>query len=284
MGQAMNLVDTHNRVPPWSPAATQPYEQLMEETARRGLHGVAICDHYDPNSKTDDESAWKFDPQAYMDAFYSKRRMPSKRKPGDPPGFLLGIELDWIPEKKQILHQVFNDHPFDLGIISMHFLRGHDPYYVPEAIYTDKLETIYNEVINDIADSAEEMSEVQIIGHFDYFSRYAPDADSKIRYQHAPQAFDRLFKIMIKNGQALEINVGTIHSLMKRRGYSTNEAMPDHVILNRYRELGGRYFSICSDAHHVERNGLHMAEALAYLKGLGITEFVWFEERELRLP
>jgi len=124
------------------------------------------------------------------------------------------------------------------------------------------------------------MAEANIVGHFDFFSRYAPERDSKMHYSHAPEAFDRLFRIMVKNGQALEINVGTVNSLMKRKGYSLKEAMPDAAILNRFRELGGRSFTICSDAHHEDQNGLHMKETMDYLKILGIDSFVWFEAGE----
>lgn len=285
MGKAVRgLVDTHNHLGFWSPDATQTYEELMEEAKRRGLHGVAISDHFDPDCEMADGSSWMFDPKAYMESFYGKRRMPSKRQAGDPPGFLLGIELGWIPEARQLLHEVVKDHPFDFAIISLHFFRDHDPYTHAEEIYTSELHQIYGEVIHTIADSAEEMSEAQIIGHFDFFSRYAPERKSKMLYEHAPEAFDRLFKVMAKNGQVLEINVGTVHSLMMRKGYSLDQAMPDPAIVNRYRELGGRHFTICSDAHHVNRNGLHMKETVSYLENLGITEFVWFEERELCRP
>ncbi|NLA96138.1 MAG: histidinol-phosphatase HisJ family protein [Clostridiaceae bacterium] len=282
MGQAMRyLVDTHNHLGFWSPDATQTDEELMEEAIRRRLHGVAISDHFDPDCEMDDGSSWMFDPKAYMKSFYGKRRLPSQRKAGDFPGFLIGIELGWIPDASQLLHEVIKNHPFDFAIISLHFLRDHDPYTHAEEIFTSELHRIYDEVIHTIADSAEEMSEAQIIGHFDFFSRYAPERDSKMCYEHAPEAFDRLFKVMVKNDQVLEINVGTVNSLMKRKGYSLDQAMPDPAILNRYRELGGRHFTICSDAHHVGQNGLHMRETVTYLESLGITEFVWFEEGEL---
>lgn len=271
------LVDSHNHISFWSPDAGQTWEELMEQATLRGLHGVAISDHYDPDCRMADGTEWTFDPQAYMDTFYEKRRLPSKRKPGDPPGFLLGIEMGWMPEAKGLLHKILADHPFDFAVISLHYLRNQDPFTDAEAIYTSELQRTYTEVIHAVADSAEEMSEARIIGHYDFFSRYAPQDRSKMLYEHAPEAFDRLFGIMIQNGQALEINVGTVNSLVKRKGYSLQEAMPDPAILNRYRELGGEAFSICSDAHYPAQNGLHMPETLAYLDSLGIRKFVWFE-------
>ncbi|NLA71229.1 MAG: histidinol-phosphatase HisJ family protein [Clostridiaceae bacterium] len=277
----MRFVDTHNHLGFWSPDATQTYDQLMEAAVDRGLHGVAISDHYDPDCTMSDGSAWAFDPKAYMETFHHKRRLPSERNPGDPPGFLMGIELGWMPEVSDILHRVVRDHSFDFAIISVHYFHNYDPYTHADNIYTSPLHKMYTEMINTIADSAEDLSEAKIVGHYDFFSRYAPERDSKMLYEHAPEAFDRLFRVMQKNGQILEINVGTVNSLVKRKGYTLEEAMPDPAILYRYRELGGQYFSLASDAHHVEQNGLHMAETIAYLETLGIDEFAWFEDREL---
>lgn len=280
----MKLVDSHNHLKVWSPDATQSYQQIMACAADRGLHGFAISDHYDPDSEMADGTPWALDPGAYMEAFYELRRLPSTREDQDPPGFLVGIELGWAPEISGRLHRVVRNHPFDFAIISLHFFRSHDPYTHPDEIYTSALHKTYTEVIHTIADSAEDLSEAKIVGHYDFFSRYAPERESKMLYEHAPEAFDRLFRVMEKNGQVLEINVGTVNSLMKRKGYALEDAMPDPAILNRYRELGGRHFSICSDAHHVEQNGLHMQETLAYLEKQGIREFAWFEEGKLCLP
>lgn len=276
----IHLVDTHNHLGDWSPDASQSYETLMARARERGILGVGISDHYDPNCEMADGSAWTFDPKAYMDTFYPRRRMPSGRKEGDPPGFLLGIELGWMPETGAVLHDVVRDHPFDFSIVSIHYFKNLDPFTHADEIYTSSLHKVYTGVIQAIADSAEDMAEANIVGHFDFFSRYAPERDSKMHYSHAPEAFDRLFRIMVKNGQALEINVGTVNSLMKRKGYSLKEAMPDAAILNRFRELGGRSFTICSDAHHEDQNGLHMKETMDYLKILGIDSFVWFEAGE----
>lgn len=276
-------VDSHNHLASWSPDASQSYDELMEEAARRKLHGVAISDHYDLDCEMLDGTPWIFDPQAYVDTFFHRRRLPSKRQAGDPPGFLLGIELGWMPEAKEDLRRLLRDYPFDFAILSLHFFRGHDPYTHADAIYTANLRETYTEVIEVIADSAEAMPEAKIIGHYDFFSRYAPGKETKMLYEHAPEAFDRLFRAMVANGQALEINVGTVKSLMRRKGYSLEEAMPDPGVINRYRELGGRYFTLASDSHEAKGNGLYMPETVAYLEGLGVREFAWFEEGGLQM-
>ena len=100
-------------------------------------------------------------------------------------------------------------------------------------------------------------------------------------YRHAPDSFDRLFRTMRANEQILEINTGTISALIRHKGYTLEEAMPDPEVLNRYREFGGRFLTVASDAHRVEQNGRYVMETIAYLNSLGFEEFAWFEERKL---
>lgn len=274
------LVDTHNHLAGWSPDASQTYEEILEATARRGIAGVAISDHYDPDCVTSSGDPWIFDPDAYMETFYPRRRRPSTRAPGDPVGFLVAVEVGWMPETSGTLHRLLDGYPFDFSIVSLHYLHHHDPYSHADQVYTGPLEAVYTEVIEAIADSAEDMSEARIVGHYDFFSRYAPIERSKMCYHHAPEAFDRLFRVMAKNDQVLEINTGTVDALTRKKHYTLEDAMPDRAILMRYRELGGRYVSIASDAHAPRQNGRFVRETLAYLTRLGFDQTVWYEAGE----
>ncbi len=272
------LVDTHNHLSCWSPDATQTYEELMEEAKRLGLHGVAITDHYDPGFVLEDGKEWIFDPGAYMEAFFDRRQLPSKESQGDRPGFLVGIELGWTPEASQALHKIVGEHPFDIVIVSIHLLRQFDPFTNGRRIFVRSLEKVYDDVIRTIADSVMDMTEAHIVGHFDFFSRYAPDRESKMLYRHAPAAFNRLFDAMARNGQVMEINTKTIQSLIVNKSYTFKEALPDHEILYRYRERCGPYLTIGSDAHHADQRRLIFQETVDYIAGLDWFELVWFEQ------
>ncbi len=277
----MRLVDTHNHLTGWSPDAEQTFEQLAAASMERGLHGYAISDHHDLDTAMFEDNPWTVDVPSYVETFYEHRRMPSKRKDSDPPGCLLALELGWTPNNGELLREIDETYPFDYTIAAVHFYDGYDPYCHGEYIYTKDLKDLYPNIIGLIAQSASELSTSRIIAHYDFFSRYAPQVKSKMMYEHAPDAFDTLFRTMRDNEQALEINTGTIDALMRRKGYSLEDAMPDEAILKRYKELGGRFLTIASDAHRVEQNGRFVKEALAYLSSLGFHEFAWFEERIL---
>lgn len=254
---------------------------MLQAAMEVGLHGIVTTDHYDIDSTTPYGEEWVFDPEEYCEINYPHRRLPSQRQKGDPPGFLCGIEIGYIPKYSDRLRNLIADYPWDIVIMSLHLVHDLDPFHNPEKIYKPSLEDTYREIILVIAESAEMMPSANIIGHYDYFSRYVPGDKSKMLYRHAPREFDHLFRIMIENNQALEINTGTIEKLHLNRGYSLEEAMPDPEILARYQELGGDLISISSDSHHTNQVARLVPETCVWLQKHGITEHVWFEEQKL---
>ncbi len=277
----MKFVETHNHLAGWSPDAQQTFEELELVSIERGLHGFAISDHHDIGDLSTGENLWEVDVPSYFETFYDRRRMPSRRSEGDKPGFLLSLELGWTPHNGAQLREIDEQYPFDYTIVAVHFYDGYDPYLHTEKIYIQDFEGLYTSTVDLIERSAREISGSRIVAHYDYFSRYSPEDKSKMLYKHAPDSFDKLFRTMRDNEQILEINTGTISALFRHKGYTMEEAMPDPQILKRYRELGGRFLTVASDAHRVEQNGRFVKEAIAYLNSLGFEEFAWFEERKL---
>ena len=277
----MKFVETHNHLTGWSPDAKQTFEELESISIERGLHGFAISDHHDLDVFSTEKNLWEVDVPSYVETYYDRRRMPSKRNAGDKPGFLLSLEFGWTPDNGAQLRELDEQYPFDYTIVAVHFYDGLDPYFHREEIYTESFGEFYPRIIDMIEQSARELSCSRIVAHYDFFSRYAPLVKSKMLYRHAPDSFDRLFRTMRANEQILEINTGTISALIKHKGYTLQDAMPDPLILNRYREFGGRFLTVASDAHRVEQNGRYVMETIAYLNSLGFEEFAWFEEREL---
>ncbi len=277
----MKFVETHNHLTGWSPDAKQTFEELEAVSIERGLHGFAISDHHDLDVFATEKNLWEVDVPSYIETFYDRRRMPSRRRAGDKPGFLLSLEIGWTPHNGAQLRELDARYPFDYTIVAVHFYDGLDPYDHFNEIYTEALGEFYPRIVNMIEQSARELPSSRIVAHYDFFSRYAPQVKSKMLYRHAPDSFDNLFRTMRDNEQVLEINTGTVGALIKSKGYTLEEAMPDPEVLQRYRELGGRFLTVASDAHEVEQNGRYVKETIAYLNSLGFEEFAWFEDREL---
>ena len=272
-------VDMHSHLRGWSPDAKQSIEELLEAAAKEGLGGIAVTDHYEIESVTSTGQRWIFDPKQYYEQNACFRKKPSEHTRENRPGVLVGIEIGFLANHVEEIRQLIRKNTFDCVILSLHVYQGIDPVTDPRDLYSGELSAVYEKIVRAIADTAETFPETNIIGHYDFFSRYAPGAKPKMLYCHAPEAFDRLFRLMIQNRQALEINTGTVEALHKKYGYPLVESMPDPKILCRYRELGGALITLGSDAHCTKDVARYFHETAAWLLTQGINSCAWMEEQ-----
>ena len=90
------------------------------------------------------------------------------------------------------------------------------------------------------------------MGHYDFCAKCAPYPDRAFRYEDAPDLFDQLFRILVASHRGIEINTSA---------WRTAPAW-DLTLLRRYRELGGEFITLGSDAHAPNRVGSRIAQAL----------------------
>lgn len=273
-------VDMHSHLGGWSPDAAQSVEEILDAAMKKELDGIAVTDHYEMDSVTDSGKTWTFDIGQYWKQNAAFRKRPSVRGKGETPGILIGIEIGFLPGRIAETRELMSKGKFDCIILSLHAYEGIDPVTEPEAMYIGNMEENYAKVIHKIADAAELFPEADIIGHYDFFSRYCPEKRPKMLYRHAPEAFDRLFRLMIQNDQALEINTGTVEAMYRQHGYSMEESMPDPEIIVRYMELGGTRFTLGSDAHESEAVARYFPETIKWMRRQGIRQYSWMEERK----
>lgn len=275
------LIDLHNHLKGWSPDADQSLTELLNSATKKHIDGVAVTDHYDIGSVTAPDVKWVFDIEKYL-RFLAKHRKRFPAKQGDgSPGLLIGIELGYNEKYLDQINKITKDQRFDFSILSLHTFHGIDPVRDKEHLLPlVKCGRFYNKLIELIAESALNAPDANIIGHYDFFSRYIPVKKSKILYSDAPLEFDRLFSIMIYNGQALEINTSTIENMHLQHGYDFEDAMPDARIISRYIEMGGKSITIGSDAHCSKDDGRYIKETAVWLRQQGVNEICWFENHK----
>ena len=106
-----------------------------------------------------------------------------------------------------------------------------------------------------------------VIGHIDYISRYAPYDDPEVSYGAFQEDIDRILRAAIETDTVLELNTRRLGSRL-----ACKELMPVYA---RYRELGGRYVTLGSDAHTSDAVAVNFgaAEELAAMVGLGLVTF-----------
>jgi len=204
------VVDMHSHLRGWSPDAVQTIEELLSAAEDKRLNGIAVTDHYDLDNVSDSGTKWIFDPKQYYETHLPFRKAPSLLSRA---GVLIGVEISYLPNHIEEIKRLAATEEFDAVILSVHEYDHIDPVIDCKNLFQDGLSAAYGRIIHAIAESAMAVPAADIIGHYDFFSRYAPTKRSKMLYSHAPDEFDRLFCIMIQNHQALEINTGTVDGL-----------------------------------------------------------------------
>ena len=118
------------------------------------------------------------------------------------------------------------------------------------------------------------VGDFDVLAHIDYICRAAPYDDPEIDYATFKEDIDKVLKIVIERGKVLELNTRRLNT---RRGLK--ELIP---IYSRYKELGGKYVTIGSDAHKVEAVGNYFDLAIDFAKELDLI-IVTFCERRLEI-
>ena len=266
------IADSHMHTAVFSSDARQTPEELIQGAKALGIKNVCVTEHYDMDYPHKDE-LFVFDLEEYGKVF------PSWVKTSEDiggPSVHMGIEFGWQPHLSSIIDETARSLPFDFILLSSHLFRGVDIYYSTEIPHISREER-NKEYIATLARMCREVNEYDAVAHYDYINRYLDDVNSAVFYKDCPEQFDELFEILISKDKALEINTKSID---KQIGKGSSFIMPDPEIIRRYTAMGGKLFTIGSDAHTPEGIGIHFDKTAKYLKSLGISEIFYFKDRK----
>lgn len=224
--------------------------------------GVVFTEHFDYEVTDGHGKNFSFDPAAYMNEYQNLR--------GDK--VRLGVEVGLREKARSINEKFIAQADFDFVIGSIHLVDDLDIYY-PE-FYVDKDKpTAYRKYFAQMATEIE-IADFDALGHIDYICRAAPYDNPEIDYENFSTEIDAVLKILVGREKVLELNT--------RRFFSeraVNELVP---VYKKYRELGGRFVTIGSDAHKVSAVGNCFTRAVDFVRELDLTP-VTFCERKLEI-
>ena len=274
----MELFDNHNH----SQFSFDGDRTSIEASARAalsaGLKGICFsdhCDHYVPPMKADFE---ELKPE-HFDVGEQQAEIDRVQKLlGDDIQILKGIEIGMYEDCHEQIRKVLSDNSFDQVLASVHYIEQTDPYY--GGYYEDKdWKEAYGAYLETICREMKWLGDFDIMGHYDYIVRYAPYPVTSIRYCDFGDIFDEMFRYLINEGKALEINTKSYE------GHRGRVVELDHDVLLRYREMGGEIISLGSDSHEPFRVGAGLPHHAALLKSLGFRWTAHYEKRKLfQLP
>jgi histidinol-phosphatase (PHP family) len=268
--------DSHNHTSEFSGDAAMTAEELFAAAIETGLDAVVITEHYEADYPHEIDKQLVFEIDRYFEAFQRWR--------DSVPGGLniySGIELGYQTHLTDSYNKLTSKNNFDSVILSNHLFRGKDPYFFRDC-YLDLKETVYGDYLDELTDMVQSGTDFDIVGHYDYISRYAPYADSRFLYKDAPEAANRFLSAVVMSGKSLEINTRSINKNIAK-GYQN--AWPDRTLMGKYISLGGERVTLGSDSHDASTVGCLFAETAAYLYECGFRELTTYVGRnEIRTP
>jgi len=221
--------------------------------------GVVFTEHFDYGLELDGRK-FEFNPAEYMNEYKNLRGAKVR----------LGVEVGLRKSARSANEKFISQADFDFVIGSIHLVDDLDIYY-PE-FYADKDKaTAYRKYFEQMAQEIA-IADFDALGHIDYICRAAPYDNPEIDYAAFKAQIDEVLKIVVERGKVLELNT--------RRFYKSRAVEELIPVYKKYRELGGRFVTIGSDAHRVEAVGNYFERALDFVRELDLTP-VTFHERKL---
>lgn len=268
------LYDNHNHSQFSFDGGRTSVGKTVNSAIGKGLAGVCFTDHCDffvPPMKAKHE---EYVPEVFdVEARNSEIDKVNAKCPQDFHVFK-GIEIGVQKSERDKIAAHLEKYSFDEIIASVHYLDDTDPfwggYYEGKTwryAYGHYLETLYDEMVwlGDRFD---------IMGHYDYVTRYAPYPECSILYKDFPDILDSMLRYLAENGKALEINTKTYQDFKGRT------PVLDKNILMRYRELGGEIISLGSDSHDADRVGFNFERTAALVSRCGFRYLAHFDKRK----
>ena len=217
--------------------------------------GMILTEHWDRFYPTNPDK-FLFD----IDDYFAKNTKYRSEK------VLLGIEVCMQPAAAPEDNKMIAAHPFDEVIGSMHCVLGKD-IYEPTAYEGMDKDTRVRTYLEDTIRCLQLYPDFDTLGHIDYICRYMPYEDKNLYYKEHADLWDKVFSMLAEENKAIEINT--------RRLSDKSVISPLLVLYKRFKELGGKYMTLGSDAHYTEHVGrdLDVAADIARESGLKIVHF-----------
>jgi len=263
----MLFTDTHTHSN-FSRDSTISVAQSVEAAMTAQLAGLSITDHLDvgaPKGSVGD----------YFDVVEQQAAIKACRAQyGANINLFAGIEIGLQAHCLKEIEETLSPHHFDIVIASIHLVNKVDPYY--GAYYVGKsLRESYREYLEYYIDCIRQFDHFDVIGHYDYISRWSPYPNKTLTYRAFKDQFDTLFGLIIDKGKALELNT---RSFLPRNNQPPPQFDPD--VYKRYRELGGEMVTLGSDAHNTKRLGDGFHIYATRLKECGFRYLTHFQNRK----
>lgn len=236
--------------------------EALAMAEKQGI-GLVFTEHLDAGYTAKDGKSFSFAPHAYWQA-YSRLRGENLR---------LGVEIGMRESTREFSEEFARRVPFDMVICSQHLVDDIDIYYPDYYEGKDKQEA-YHRYFVQMAANLKGHGFANALGHIDYICRYAPYENPDIVYADFADEIDSVLKAAIVTDTVMELNT---------RRLGDKAALDSLVpIYQRYRELGGQFVTLGSDAHTPEAVGAHLQLAWDFAESLNLRPVTFCQHRMVK--
>lgn len=202
-------------------------EEAIKKSRKDNI-GIIVTDHIDLKYPVKDE--FVFDIKDYFNTYMKYRSKD----------ILIGIELGMRTDCFNENEKIIKENNFDCVIGSIHVVDNMD-IYEPDFYEKKTKKESYMRYFEDMLECIKMGPSIDVLGHIDYIARYGRYDNKELYYNEYNEIIDEILKKIIQRDIVLELNT--------RRLISKTIANNLKKIYERYKELGGKFITIGSDAH-----------------------------------
>ncbi len=239
---------------------------FCEKAEFMDLRAVAFTDHCEVDQFRGDPAYEKRIFQAFFEV--SKVRSAFRGKIL----ILNGIELGQPAFDTETADRILSTHDYDMVLGSVHNLRGGEDFYFMENLTLKEAEKLLEEYFNALIELLE-WGNFDVLAHLTYPLRYFySKSNLTIDLSKFKDQIDEILLLTAKSGKALEINTAALRQPL-------NKLSPEVDIVKRFKELGGKYVTVGSDAHYAEHLAADIDMAYSCALEAGFDGITFFQKR-----
>ncbi len=240
---------------------------LCESAVQKGARGIAITDHLDIDDKS--LNVRNFVVNQYIHTSRAKSAFSSDLE------VIQGIELGQGIYRKELSERIMEDIKYDFVLGAIHNLENEEDFYFLE-FTKDNVKDLLTRYFNDIYELVK-WDKTDSLAHLTYPLRYIIGKyNINVNFDDYSDMIDEILKKLIENKKAIELNVSSLNKYH-------NDFMPGIEIIKRYKELGGEYVTVGSDAHYSNGVCTDIDKAYDALSECGFEKFTIYKNREPHL-
>ncbi|MBQ7503995.1 MAG: histidinol-phosphatase HisJ family protein [Ruminococcus sp.] len=253
--------------------AENSVREMCRGAIEKDISTIAITDHMEaPEIKLGDRSVFgnmiKQITKSVSDVEAAAKEFEGKLK------VLKGIEVGEPMHEPKLTKKAMAIADYDFVLASIHNVKGAEDFYYLEYDESN-VPSLLKRYFDELLDTAQN-ADFDSLAHLTYPTRYIISrTDIRPDLDEYAGVIDNILKTLVKRDKALEINTSGLRTI--------GITMPDINIIKRFKELGGKYVTIGSDAHSVSKLGYGIEKGIEIAKTCGFDYFTVFENRQPEL-